>query len=181
MSPIRRIRKTHATHAGLALLLAVLVTVPAAISYRHGHGLENDEAAANPGPQAAKLATSLQTTTLAAVLGASGNLRAVIGTPSNLRAISDLQPVLEGAPLDSAGVHDLAVKAPNGDPLVMVSMVPFDATRGGRHGSYYTGRWPSSGLASRDARYAPPQGFISVTEENAQTAVSEHFHLRDFL
>ena len=65
-------------------------------------------------------------------------------------------------------------------------MLPFTAKQNGKIGLYYVGNWPSEhgkvGPAKAPAaRYANPAGFIEVTQENADTPVSEHFKLRDFL
>jgi uncharacterized protein YcbK (DUF882 family) len=52
---------------------------------------------------------------------------------------------------------------------------------------YYVGNWPgetgpvSAPKAAPPERYRPPSGFIEVTQQNADTKVSDHFRLRDFL
>src|SRR6266404_5321865 len=46
-------------------------------------------------------------------------------------------------------------------------------------GFYYIGNWPS-GRVTPKADYTPPSGFIEVTPETQNTALSEHFKLRDF-
>jgi uncharacterized protein YcbK (DUF882 family) len=47
---------------------------------------------------------------------------------------------------------------------------------------YYLGNWPyERGGTPRAPTYANPAGFIEVTPENADTYVSEHFKLRDFV
>jgi uncharacterized protein YcbK (DUF882 family) len=51
---------------------------------------------------------------------------------------------------------------------------------------YYVGNWPSEKTKVGPAQappgaYANPAGFIEVTQSNADTPVSEHFKLRDFL
>ena len=65
-------------------------------------------------------------------------------------------------------------------------MLPFSAKKNGKVGLYYVGNWPSErgkvGPAKAPpAAYANPAGFIEVTPQNADTPVSEHFKLRDFL
>jgi len=62
-----------------------------------------------------------------------------------------------------------------------VTLESFDAIQGARLAGYRVGNWPTSGLAARDARYARPPGFISVTRENKSTSVSKRFRLHDFL
>ena len=115
------------------------------------------------------------------VLGSSGNLRALIGTPASLAARPMLQPLLSGVPLEIPGVHPLDLPAPDGDPLVVVTLESFEAMQGARLDAYHVGRWPTRGLAANDPRYAPPPGFIPVTPENESTPVSKRFRLRDFL
>ena len=56
----------------------------------------------------------------------------------------------------------------------------------GRIGLYYVGNWPSERGAVGPSKapasaYANPAGFIEVTPQNADTPLSEHFKLRDFL
>jgi uncharacterized protein YcbK (DUF882 family) len=64
----------------------------------------------------------------------------------------------------------------------LVTLVPFSEKRGGKIGLYYLGNWPyERGGTPRTPSYANPTGFIQVTPQNADTNVSEHFKLRDFL
>jgi hypothetical protein len=68
----------------------------------------------------------------------------------------------------------------------VITMLPFNTKQNGRIGLYFVGSWPSEhgvkGPAKAPAgEYANPQGFIEVTQGNADTHVSEHFKLRDFL
>ena len=69
----------------------------------------------------------------------------------------------------------------------VITMLPFSAKKNGRVGLYYVGNWPSEGGKrvgpgkAPVSAYAPPAGFIEVTQQNADTPVSEHFKLRDFL
>lgn len=112
-------------------------------------------------------------------LGASGRLRAVIGTPASLdsrlrdgsaiaiREAAEIQP----------GLHDLGLVTPEGERFYIVSMLPYEAKEGKRLNGYYVGDWPQG----RAGRYAPPEGFIEVTAENATTPISRSFTLRDFL
>jgi hypothetical protein len=118
---------------------------------------------------------------LQVVLGSSGNLRALIGTPAALAQSPVLQPLLSAVPLGAPGVHPLDLPAPDGDPLVVVTLESFAAMQGARLDGYRVGRWPTRGLAARDPRYAPPAGFIPVTPENESTPVSKRFRLADFL
>jgi uncharacterized protein YcbK (DUF882 family) len=65
-------------------------------------------------------------------------------------------------------------------------MLPFEAKKSGRIGTYLIGSWPSERGAAGPKkappdRYANPSGFIEVTLQNRDTPVSEHFTLKDFL
>jgi hypothetical protein len=68
----------------------------------------------------------------------------------------------------------------------VITMLPFSAKQNGKVGLYYVGNWPAEkgSVGPRkapSAAYANPAGFIEVTPQNADTPVSEHFKLRDFL
>ncbi len=64
----------------------------------------------------------------------------------------------------------------------IITEVPFNAKRGGRIGSYFIGSWPGEhGARLKTPAYANPTGFIEVTSQNANTYVSEHFRLGDFV
>jgi hypothetical protein len=84
------------------------------------------------------------------------------------------------------GVYDLAVKLDQAtrqiDDLSVITLVPFSEKQSGHIGLYYLGSWPfESGGKPKTPAYANPSGFIKVTPETADTPVSEHFKLRDFL
>jgi hypothetical protein len=68
----------------------------------------------------------------------------------------------------------------------VITMLPFSAKQNGKIGLYYVGDWPSETKKvgpskAPAAAYDNPAGFIEVTPQNADTPVSEHFRLRDFL
>jgi hypothetical protein len=65
-------------------------------------------------------------------------------------------------------------------PFSFIALFPFSAKRGPKLGDYNIGYWPGETRAV-SAAYANPAGFIEVTKDNADTRVSEHFRLRDFL
>jgi len=112
----------------------------------------------------------------------SGQLRAVIDTPESLRRvvareISDM-PELIAPP----GLHDVGMVTPQGDPFYVVSLLPYNTKKGSSLRGYHVGSWPTNAPKNAPvARYAPPSGFIEVTQENAATPVSSHFMLKDFL
>jgi hypothetical protein len=60
-------------------------------------------------------------------------------------------------------------------------LLPFEAKKSGRLGTYRLGYWPAERGRILSPAYANPAGFIEVTPENAQTRVSDHFELHDFL
>ena len=113
-------------------------------------------------------------------VGRSGNLRAVMATSDQ----AWLKPWLEASGITTTsglpGVHLLKWTAPDGLPMVLLSLIPFDAKRGGFVGGYHIGKWPIEkhrGLATDEL----PPGFIEVTPENQDTYVTKHFQLRDFV
>ncbi len=133
--------------------------------------------------------------------GASGKLRVQIqaeGTPlaaDGLPAGGRLRVESPAAGGDGvaprAGIWKLAVAVGSAikpiSDFSLISMRPRSEKRNGRLGLYYIGTYPGeTGPVRAPAkapadRYRPPSGFIEVTRENADTRVSEHFRLRDFL
>ncbi|HEY4303313.1 MAG TPA: hypothetical protein VGM82_02505 [Gemmatimonadaceae bacterium] len=65
-------------------------------------------------------------------------------------------------------------------PFLFIALFPFASKHGSTLGSYNIGFWPGESRAV-SAAYANPAGFIEVTQNNADTRLSEHFRLRDFL
>jgi len=65
---------------------------------------------------------------------------------------------------------------------LIITLVPFSEKVKGHIGMYYLGSWPFEGGGTpKTPAYQNPSGFIEVTRENADTPVSAHFRLRDFL
>ena len=133
--------------------------------------------------------------------GASGKLRARIAT-EGAPLLADSLPeggtlrvpesqVSGSAIAPRAGIWRMAVAIGNAiKPITdfsLISMRPRSDKRNGRVGLYYIGSWPgetgsvSAPSKAPRARYQPPSGFIEVTLANADTRLSEHFTLRDFL
>ena len=84
------------------------------------------------------------------------------------------------------GIYKLAVEMNKAtraiDDLRVITLVPFAEKKNDRIGLYYLGRWPFEGKGPPPRpSYANPTGFVEVTRENQDTAISEHFKLRDFL
>jgi len=135
----------------------------------------------------------------ASALGASGKLRAAIESspaplapdtlPEGARVAYAQGGQVTSSPKGS-GVWGVLLAIGNAMRPVakfnVIAMLPFSAKKNGRVGLYYVGTWPSEKGKVGSAKapswtYANPAGFIEVTQENADTPVSEHFKLRDFL
>jgi uncharacterized protein YcbK (DUF882 family) len=116
----------------------------------------------------------------APITDSHGNLTAVL---KNAQA-TDISP--EFVAPAQPGIYDLAVKLDQAtkqiDDFSVVTLVPFSEKKNGHIGLFYLGNWPfERGGKMKSAAYANPAGFIEVTPENADTPVSAHFKLRDFL
>jgi len=134
--------------------------------------------------------------------GASGKLQAKIrmtGAPLSGDTVANGAALRVELPDSSgstaaprAGIWHIAAAIGNalkpiGD-FNLISLRPRGDKQNGRVGLYYLGNWPGEAGGSVRApakapavRYQPPSGFIEVTQANADTRVSEHFKLRDFL
>jgi uncharacterized protein YcbK (DUF882 family) len=111
--------------------------------------------------------------------GAPGAAKSVL-TGGTVRVASDFT-----AP-SQPGVYKMAVQINQAtrqlDNFSVITLVPFSEKRAGHIGTYYLGNWPfENGGAPKTPAYADPAGFIEVTPENADTQISTHFKLRDFL
>ncbi|CAN5761481.1 hypothetical protein BH11GEM2_BH11GEM2_38540 [soil metagenome] len=133
--------------------------------------------------------------------GASGKLRAEIrpaGAPLSADSarkggtLTVAESESSGAAIaPKAGIWKLAVAVGNAiKPIAgfnLISMRPRSDKQNGRVGLYYLGNWPgetgpvSAPKKAPPTRYQPPSGFIEVTQQNADTPLSDHFKLRDFL
>jgi uncharacterized protein YcbK (DUF882 family) len=134
--------------------------------------------------------------------GASGKLQAKIrmtGAPLSGDSVANGAALRVELPDSSgstaaprAGIWHIAAAIGNAlKPIAdfnLISLRPRGDKQNGRVGLYYLGNWPGETGGSVRApakapavRYQPPSGFIEVTQENADTRVSEHFKLRDFL
>ena len=152
-------------------------------------------------PNAAYLTDASLAALAGELRGASGKLRAQI-RPAG--APLDAESLPEGAELRAeqaesqqtaaaprAGIWRVAVAIGSAIKPIsdfnLISIRPLSEKRNGRVGLYYIGNWPgekgkvSAPKKAPADRYRPPSGFIEVTRENADTKVSEHFRLRDFL
>ncbi len=152
-------------------------------------------------PTAAYLTDASLNALTGGLRGVSGKLRARF-TPAGSPITADSVP--DGATLrvaesqssgpavaPKAGIWKLAVAVGNAiKPIAdfnLITMRPRSDKQNGRVGLYYIGNWPGeigrvrAPAKAPPARYLPPSGFIEVTDANADTRISEHFKLRDFL
>ncbi|MDQ2664400.1 MAG: hypothetical protein M3Z05_00135 [Gemmatimonadota bacterium] len=152
-------------------------------------------------PTAAYLTDASLSALAGELRGASGKLRAEI-KPAGAPLAADGAPqantltVAESetsgpAIAPSAGIWKLAVAVGNAirpiSDFNLISMRPRSDKQNGKVGLYYLGNWPgetgpvSAPKKAPADRYRPPSGFIEVTQANADTRLSDHFKLRDFL
>jgi hypothetical protein len=152
-------------------------------------------------PNAAYLTEASLNALTGELRGASGKLRVQVrpaGAPIDTGALPEGTELRaqqaeseQSTTAPRAGVWKLAVAVgqvikPVTD-LNLISLRPLSDKQNGRVGLYYIGTWPGEkGKVSAPKRapvdrYRPPRGFIEVTQQNADTRVSEHFTLRDFL
>jgi len=110
--------------------------------------------------------------------GVSRKLRARFLAPHRAAAI----PVLRQYFGDSA-VHRPGVYAADDSSgaFHFITMRPFADKVKGRIGTYRIGFFPAEVRGARSAAYGNPEGFLEVTSGNADTPISDHFRLRDFL
>ena len=131
--------------------------------------------------------------------GKSGKLRATIQsspaplTPDTLPPGGELTYASGGKVASApkgAGIWSVLLAIGNAVRPVanfnVITMLPFSAKQNGKVGLYYVGNWPNEKgrlgpSKAPPSAYANPAGFIEVTPENADTRVSDHFKLRDFL
>lgn len=123
-------------------------------------------AAAVAAPSAAPAADAVVRLDSAAV-GQSGQLRATIRPGPVPRVVR------------IAAAVGSAVKQITG--FALITPRPRSDARNGRIGLYYIGNWPRVAGRRAKADYTPPSGFIEVTRDNADTQLSDHFRIRDFL
>ncbi len=188
--PRGRSRLRDAAARGAALVaLAAVVGGSAAFSRPPAAAAAPREAAA---PETSWFAQPPDT-----LAGRSGKLRARFLVPTPAAGLFTYLRRLFG---DTVGARPGVYAAPAGEapageaarPFTYIAMRPFGHKVNGRIGGYRIGFWPGElGRAVRGPRwgdpnhgnpkYGTPAGFIEVTPGNAETAVSEHFRLRDFL
>src|SRR4051812_46435117 len=117
--------------------------------------------------------------TIDSLRGRSGKLLARQVARSSQR-LSFFTLLFGDSSVRAVGVHDL--KDSSGVArFALITMRDFADKLDGRIGTYRIGFWPAELGRPLGGAYGNPTGFIEVTPENAETPVSEHFRLADFL
>lgn len=110
--------------------------------------------------------------------GRSGDLRMRLLTLDDVEAFPSLVHQV-GADVRNPGIHTVTAPARE-SPFAFVTLTPWRRKIGSYVNGYHVGLWPGE-LRTVSASYDSPEGFIEVTSENADTRVSTHFTLRDFI
>jgi uncharacterized protein YcbK (DUF882 family) len=111
--------------------------------------------------------------------GRSGKLFAR-QVPRSSQRLSFFAQLFGDTVVRTLGVHDLK-DSTGSAPFSVITIRDFAEKLNGSIGSYRIGYWPSELGRPLGGTYGNPMGFIEVTPDNANTQVSEHFRLRDFL
>ena len=114
------------------------------------------------------------------LLGRSGKLLFRYLRPTRPLALTYLSKLFGDSASRVPGVYRVA-EGMTGKPFSFITLVPFERKHGGTLGAYRIGFWPGERRRSVSDAYGNPEGFITVTRDNQDTQVSEHFRLRDFL
>ncbi len=117
---------------------------------------------------------------LVSLAGKSGKLKAHFITEARRTLEIPIIRQLFGG--DSAILRPGVYAVPD-NSFAFITMLPFTSKTKGRIGDYRIGFWPAERHRKRASleAYENPDGFIMVTQDNADTPISEHFTLRDFL
>ena len=116
------------------------------------------------------------------LLGHSGKLRArFLSTSRHSLALPILRHFFGDSAEQRPGVYAVNDSVSGARTFALITMLPFGTKTKGRVGDYRVGWWPAERRGARSPAYVNPDGFIRVTQDNAETPVSEHFRLRDFL
>ncbi len=108
--------------------------------------------------------------------GRSGDLRVRILDASETDAYPGLTDRF-GDDARSPGIRELDA---GDERFTFVTMAPWSRKLGTHLNGYHLGYWPGE-MRSVSDQYENPDGFIEVTRENADTRLSTHFVLRDFI
>ena len=135
---------------------------------------EETEAAAKTAVRSASLAL------LDSLRGRSRKLQARFLAPERVAALPILRDLFGDTVASHAGVYATSDSAP-GSTFNFITMRPFTDKIAGRIGSYRIGFFPQEKRGARSSAYVNPEGFLEVTADNQNTAVSENFRLGEFL
>jgi hypothetical protein len=84
-----------------------------------------------------------------------------------------------GDELRTPGVHAIPTTSPDSS-FAFVTLTPWQRKLGSHVNGYHMGFWPGE-RSIVTAQYENPEGFIEVSRDRAETRISTHFTLRDFL
>ena len=117
--------------------------------------------------------------TIDSLRGRSGKLLAR-QVPRSSQLLSYFTRLFGDTSVRAVGVHGLK-DSTGAARFALITMRDFGDKLNGSIGSYRIGFWPAELGQPLGGTYGNPSGFIEVTPENAETQVSEHFRLADFL
>ncbi len=170
-APVRRALTLASTIAGTGVIAGGAVA--------HARPLLTPPAVS---PAVVEAPTASSFTFLDSLAGRSGKLRVRFVRPvTGAIQLPVLARLFGDTAAQEPGVYTLADSAAE-TPFSFITMRPFSDKVAGRIGRYRIGYWPHERRgAPRSEAYSLPAGFIEVTPQNAETYISEHFRLADFL
>ncbi len=166
-----------ASVVGAAVVLGVVSARPASARVPAARVVTIDSGGAANGSRSTLLRGAAAF--LDSLRGRSGKLRARFLTPTRVASIPVLRSLFGERDVPRTGMS--APSADDGSAVRVFVMRPFADKVRGRIGSYHIGTFPSEMRTARSSAYENPEGFIEVTEDNRNAAISEHFRLNDFL
>ncbi|MEO8635554.1 MAG: hypothetical protein ABI587_09805 [Gemmatimonadales bacterium] len=169
---MKRLSTWQRAWAGASVLLVILLVMAGVLAMAA-------PASSAPAVPVRPASDSLQPD-VSSLLGVSGQLRAVM-FPADSAAPTPLTTLVPALAAQGPGVHLTGLTAPDGIPIRALSFFPLTARHNGEWHSYHVGFWPGERASRRHPRYELPAGFLEVTAENAQTPLSTHFVVSDFL
>lgn len=103
----------------------------------------------------------------------------VVVEPDGSRRFRLIAPSSPGIyPVVFQETPDPPLQSPRPYRIQLIVLIPADKAKDGVLNGYPVGAYPR-GLVHEEWRYEPPRGFVEITEENAQTLISDHFRLAD--
>ncbi|TFG51793.1 MAG: DUF882 domain-containing protein [Gemmatimonadales bacterium] len=117
---------------------------------------------------------------LSGLLGLSGNLRTISWASASQVAspLAALVPALAGR---GPGLIATGVRSPDGGAILLFRLRPLSEKAGPTWRGYRIGYWPGERPGARTPAYPLPEGFLEVTPDNRDLALSARFRVRDFL